>query len=415
VEWLPWVSIPHATIAYGASARTWELLWLSRWCGDRETVMFNRQVTLCDILGFKVRLHVSWIFLAALATWSLARGYFPEYYLGLSDSTYWWMGIVAMMGVFGSLVVHEFAHAWVARRYDMPISNITLFIFGGVEQMDKEPPSPKAEVLMAIAGPLSSFALSGGFYLAFEVGYQTHLPLPALGVLGCLAAANSLLGGFNLIPAFPLDGGRALRAGLWHWRKDFRRATQWASRAGSIFGLLLILSGLAYVITGNFIAGMWWFIVGLYLRGAAATSYYQVVARTMLGGEPIQRFMTPNPVTVSSDLSVEKLVEEHFYRTLHTMYPVVDETRLVGCINSKQISGIPRDRWSRLLVRDIALPCSKDNTVDRETGVLAALALMNRTGNSQLLVVDGDRLAGIVTLKDLLKLLALKLDLEGVS
>lgn len=377
--------------------------------------MFSSQVSLFDILGFKVRLHLSWIFLAALIIWSLARGYLPDYYLGLSDSTYWWMGTIATIGLFGSLVFHEFAHSLVARRLGIPIDRITLFIFGGVAHTNKEPPSPKAEFLMAMAGPLASFALSAGLYLAFEVGYRIHLPLPALGVLGCLAFANSFLGGFNLIPAFPLDGGRALRAGLWHWKNDFRRATQWASRAGSIFGLLLILSGLVYVITGNFIVGLWWFIIGLYLRGAAATSYYQVVARTMLGGEPIQRFMTPNPVTVSPDLSVEKLVEEHFYRSLHTMYPVVDEARLVGCVGSKQISGIPRDRWNRLMVRDIALPCSKDNTVDMETGALAALALMNRTGNSQLMVMDGERLAGIVTLKDLLKLLALKLDLEGVA
>lgn len=377
--------------------------------------MFSRHLTPFDILGFKVRLHLSWIFLAALATWSLARVYFPEYYLGLFDSTYWWMGLVATMGLFGSLVFHEFAHSWVARQYGISISTITLFIFGGVVHLDREPPSPKAEFLTSIAGPIASFALSAVFYLAFEVGYQIHLPLPALGVLGCLALANSLLGGFNLIPAFPLDGGRALRAGLWQWKKDFRRATQWASRVGSLFGLLLILSGVGYVITGDFTVGLWGCIVGLFLRGAAATSYYQVVARTMLGSEPIHRFMTPSPVTVSPDLPVEQLVEEHFYRSLHTMYPVVDDTRLVGWIASKQISGIARDQWHRLLVRDVALPCTKDNTVDMETGALAALALMNRTGNSQLMVMDGDRLVGIVTLKDLLKLLALKLDLEGVA
>lgn len=377
--------------------------------------MLSKQVTLFDILGSKVRLPFSWIFLTAVATWWLARGYFPDYYLGLSDSTYWWMAAVAMMGLFGSLVFHEFAHSLVAKRYGIPISSITLLIFGGVAQMDREPPSPKAECLMAIAGPLASFALSAGLYLAFEVGYQLHLPLPALGVLGCLAIANSLLGGFNVIPAFPLDGGRALRTGLWHWKKDFRRATQWASRAGSIFGLLLMLSGGVQVITGNFLVGSWWFVVGLFLRGAAETSYYQVIARTMLGGEPIQRFMTPNPETVSPDLCVDTLVEEHFYRSLHTLYPVVEEARLVGCVSAKQIAGIPRAQRKRLTVRDVAAPCSDDNTVDIQVGALAALALMNRTGNSQLMVMDGDRLVGIVTLKDLLKLLALKLDLEGIA
>lgn len=169
--------------------------------------MFGRRVTLFKILGFKVQLDVSWMFLAVLVTWSLARGYFPAHYLGLSDSTYWWMGTVGAIGLFGSIVFHELAHSLVARHYGIPISSITLFIFGGVAQMEKEPPSPKAEFLMAIAGPISSFALSAASYLAFEVGYQVQLPLSAIGVLGYLAFANSLLGGFNLIPAFPLDGG----------------------------------------------------------------------------------------------------------------------------------------------------------------------------------------------------------------
>lgn len=135
----------------------------------------------------------------------------------------------------------------------------------------------------------------------------------------------------------------------------------------------------------------------------------------MLGGEPIRRFMTPNPMTVSSDLSLNEVVEEHFYRSLHDIYPVVENSRLIGCISSRQIAGIPREQWTRLTVRDVAVPCSKDNTVGIDTGALAALSTMNRTGNSRLLVLDGDHLVGIVTLKDLMKLLALKLDLERVE
>ena len=377
--------------------------------------MFGKHVTLFTIFGFKVQLDLSWIFLAVLVTWSLARGYFPANYLGLSDSTYWWMGIAGAIGLFGSIVFHELAHSLVARRYGLPISSITLFIFGGVAQMDKEPPNPKAEFLMAIAGPLSSFALSGVSYLAFKVGYQVQLPLSVLGVLGYLAFVNSLLGGFNLIPAFPLDGGRALRAGLWHWKEDLRRATHTASRAGTLFGLILMLSGVFHVITGDFIVGVWWFVMGLFLRGAAEASYYQVIARTMLGGEPIGQFMTPNPTTVSPDLSLDQVVEEHFYRSLHDMYPVMEDSRLIGCISSKQVAGVPRDQWKQLRVRDVTAPCSKENTIDIDTRVLTALSIMNRTGNSRLLVMDGDRLAGIVTLKDLLKLLALKLELEGVQ
>ena len=374
--------------------------------------MFGRPVTLFEILGFKVQLDFSWIFLALLVTWSLARGYFPAYYLGLSDSIYWWMAAFGAVGLFGSILFHELAHSIVARRHGMLIRSITLFIFGGVAQMEEEPPSPKTEFLMAIAGPISSFALSAACYLAFEAGYLVHLPLPALGVLGYLAFVNSLLGGFNLIPAFPLDGGRVLRAGLWQWKRDFPLATRWASRAGSLFGLVLILSGIFHMITGDFMVGVWWVVMGLFLRAAAWTSYYRMVARTTLGNEPIRRFMTPDPATIPSNLSIHESVEEHFYRSLHDTYPVVEDSRLIGCISSKQIAEIPRGEWQHLTVRDVVVPCSTDNTVGIDTEALAALSIMNRTGNSRLLVRDGDRLVGIVTLKDLLKYLALKLNLE---
>jgi Zn-dependent protease len=377
--------------------------------------MFGKRPTQFEMYGFKVRVDRNWIFLAPLVTWSLAQGYFPSYYLGLADATYWWMGAFGALGLFGSIVFHELAHSLVASRYGLRIKSITLLIFGGVAQMDEEPPSPKAEWLTAIAGPISSFALSAACYLMFTVGYRIHLPIVPLGVIGYLAFVNSLLGGFNLIPAFPLDGGRVLRAALWHWKQDLPRATRWASRIGSLFGLALILSGIFHMITGSFIVGVWWFVLGLFLRAAAGTSYYQAVARTTLGGETIRRFMTPNPTTVPSDLPLDVLVEEHFYRSLHEMYPVTENERLIGCIHSKQVAGIPQDQRTQLTVRDILMPCSADNTIAADADALAALSIMNRTGATRLLVLDGDRLAGVVTLKDLLKLLALKLDLEGVA
>lgn len=205
--------------------------------------MLGRRVALFEMLGFRVKLGLSWVFLTMLVTWSLAQEYFPAYYFGLSDSSYWWMGGFGALGLFRSLLFHEFAHSIVARKHGMAIRSITLFIFGGVAQMDKEPPSPKTEFLMAIAGPLSSFAFSAACHLAFTAGYQLYLPLPALGVLDFLAFANSLLGGINLIPGFPLDGGRALRAVLWHWKKDLSRATRWASLVGAMFGFVLMLMG----------------------------------------------------------------------------------------------------------------------------------------------------------------------------
>lgn len=325
--------------------------------------MLSKPVALFEILGFKVQMDFSWILLALLISWSLATGYFPAYYLGLDNTTYWWMGAFGALGLFGSLVFHELAHSIVARRYGIPIRSITLFIFGGVAQMDEEPPNPKAEFLMAIAGPISSFGLGAACYLTFEVAYWQDAPVPFLGTVGYLSMANGLLGAFNLVPAFPLDGGRVLRAALWRWKRDVFRATRVASRIGSLFGSLLMLSGVFHVVTGSFMMGVWWFVMGLFLRGAASTSYYQMIARNKLAGEPLRRFMTLNPDTVSADLPLEALVEEHFYRSLHDMYPVMQNSHLIGCISSKQIAGIPRDQWKRLMVRDVATPCSSENTV----------------------------------------------------
>ncbi|WP_455376889.1 site-2 protease family protein [Petrachloros mirabilis] len=377
--------------------------------------MFGRQVTLFEILGFKIQLDFSWLLLALLITWSLATGYFPAYYLGLNKATYWWMGIAGALGLFGSLVFHELAHSIVARRYGMSIHSITLFIFGGVAQMEKEPPGPKAEFLMAIAGPISSFGLSAACYLIFTIGYRAGLPISPLAVIGYLALVNSVLAAFNLVPAFPLDGGRVFRAVLWHWKKDLRRATHLASLVGSFFGIFLVVLGIFHVFTGSFMLGIWWFVMGLFLREAAGASYYQVVARTTLEGEPIRRFMTANPVTVPPDLPLNLLVEEHFYRSLHDMYPVVQNSRLIGCIKANQVAGIPREQWSQLTAGEVLTPCTDENTINVETDAVTTLSIMNRTGNSRLLVMEGDRLVGIVTLKDLLKLLALKLNLQGAQ
>jgi Zn-dependent protease len=374
--------------------------------------MSSKPIMSFDLLGFTVRLSFSWVFLVLLVTFSLSKGYFPAYYLGLAPSTYWWMGAAGAVGLLGSLLIHELAHAFVAKRHGITITHITLYIFGGVAHMEKEPPSPKAEFVMALAGPFASFALSAASYLALKAGYWANLPLAALGIFGYLAFVNSLLGGFNLIPAFPLDGGRALRAGLWHRNKDLRRATRPACLAGVIFGFVLMMAGIFHVVTGDFMTGAWWFILGLFLREAARTSYYELVARAKLAGTTIRRLMTANPETVSSDLSLEQLVGEHVYRSLHDMYPVLEDSRLIGFVTSKHIANIPRDEWTRLTVRDVAVPCSAENTVDINSDTPAVLSLMNRTGNSRLLVTEGERLAGIVTLRDLMKLLTLKMNFE---
>jgi Zn-dependent protease/predicted transcriptional regulator len=376
--------------------------------------MFGKRIDLFTLLGFQVRVDLSWIIIAVLIAWSLSTGFFPFYLEGLSTSTYWIMGIVGAIGLFLSIIIHEFSHSLVARQYGMPMKGITLFIFGGMAEMSDEPTSPKGEFMMAAVGPVSSLAIAGAFYLIHLAGAQAGMPQPVNGVIQYLALINVILAAFNTLPAYPLDGGRILRSILWGIKGNIRWATRVASTIGSGFGILLILLGIFNVIfVGNFIGGMWWFLIGMFLYSAARMSYQQLLTRRALEGESVRRFMKTDPVTVSSDLTLDRLVEDYVYRYHHKMYPVVaDSNKVEGCVTTKQIKEVPKEDWNRRRVGEIAAPCSGENTISPDTDAIKALSLMNQTGSSRLLVTEGDRLAGVITLKDMLNLLSLRVELD---
>lgn len=375
--------------------------------------MFGRGITLFHLLGFKVKADISWLFLATLVTLSLATGYFPYRHPDLSPQTYWWMGFVGAAGLFASIVFHELSHSLVARRFGMPIRGITLFIFGGVAEMEEEPPTARAEFLMAVAGPVASGLLSLAFYLATLVAEAGGVPAAVSGVASYLAFINMLLAAFNLVPAFPLDGGRMLRAVLWYWKGDIRLATRIASNAGAAFGFFLIAVGLVNLVNGNWGVGIWYGLIGLFIRAAAASSYMQMQTRQFFEGEPVSRFMITDPVVVPADVTVRQLVEDYVYTHYHELFPVTADTRLLGCVGLGEIRKVPREKWSWTQVRDIMARCGQDNTVSPDEDAVRALALMRRTGNSRLMVVRNGDLVGLVTLKDLLHLISLKMDLEG--
>ncbi len=372
--------------------------------------MFGKSFDLFSIFGFKVRLDLSWFVIAALITWSLAARAFPELVPGLGATTYWIMGLAGAVGLFISVVAHEVSHALVARRFDMEMRGITLFIFGGVAEMSDEPPSPKAEFWMAIAGPIMSFVVGGACALVNLAG----LPTAVAGVVGYLALINVVLAVFNLIPAFPLDGGRVLRSILWQVKNDLKRATRITSMIGSGFGFALIGFGVIRVLVwGDLIGGVWMFLIGLFLRNAAQMSYQQLLLRKVLEGEPVSRFMETDPVTVPRAISVEQLVEDYVYKHHFKLFPVVDGERLVGCVTTRQIKELPREEWARTSVGALASACSSDNTVAPDADAMAALSTMNRNQASRLMVVQGDHLLGILTLKDLLQFFSLKIELES--
>jgi Zn-dependent protease len=375
--------------------------------------MLGKHITLFKLLGFPIRIDVSWVVIAALVTWSWATGVFPEQYEGLSERTYWLMGAGGAIGFFASILFHELSHSIVARMLGLKMNGITLFIFGGVAEMDDEPASAKVEFLMAVAGPISSIIL--GFLLTalYIVGFRMQWPVPINGVVGYLGAMNIFLAIFNLVPAFPLDGGRILRAGLWSWRKNIRSATRTASRIGSGFGLALIFTGLYFILFEYQLGGMWLCLIGMFLRFAAGRSYQQLLTRTALQGEPIGRFMEPEPIAVPPSMPIEDFVENYIYRYHFKMFPVVEDGRLVGCITMQKLKDIPRNDWSGLTVGDVSVQCTGENTISPYEDSLRALSKMNRSRVSRLMVVEGDRLVGIVSLKDMLKFLSLKVELEN--
>jgi Zn-dependent protease/CBS domain-containing protein len=374
--------------------------------------MFERKVKLFKLLGFEVGLDPSWIILAILIAWSLSTGYFPFEIEGLSTKTYWIMGIIGTLGLFASIIAHEFCHSLVARHRGMPMKGITLFLFGGVAEMGEEPPSARSEFLIAVVGPISSFIMAAIFYGVQQYGAAAQWPTQVGGVFGYLGMINFYLALFNLAPAYPLDGGRILRAALWGWKGNLRWATRICSQIGSGFGVFLIVFGLLQVLGGYFIGGMWLFLIGMFIREAAKRSYQQMMARRALEGEHLDRFMTKDPITVQPDLSVSRFVEDYVYRHHHKLFPVTKGEKLLGCVSTEQLKALPRDQWGQKRVSDIAQECSDANTVGPEADAVDALSRMNRGRNGRLLVVREGHLLGIVTLKDMLDFLSMKIELE---
>ena len=377
--------------------------------------MFGQQIRLFDLFGFEIKIDLSWVVLALLVTWTLATGYFPTTYADATPLTYWKMGVAGAFGLFASIIFHELCHSLVARRYGMRISGITLFIFGGVAEMQDQPPSPKAEFLMAAAGPASSYLLAG-LLLLVNVGLgMGDLGSSAQEVIGYLALINIVLATFNLIPAFPLDGGRVYRAWMWHRTGNMKAATLKAAQTGGIFGLVLIFYGVYSLITGNLVGGLWLGLIGLFLRGAARQSIVQMESQFLMQDQPVSRFMSGNPDTVTPDITLDQLVEEHIYRHYHEFFPVVDHGgRLLGNIGVIQLRKIPRDKWAGLTVGEAMTPDTAANSVRADDDVMDVLRAMQSRGQSRLCVSDQQgQLVGIITLKDIMHLIALKMEIEG--
>jgi len=374
--------------------------------------MFGKRIRLFKFVGFEVRLDFSWFILAILITWSLAKGFFPHYFKDLSSATFWWMGVAGTLGLFISIVLHELSHSLVARRFGIPMEGITLFIFGGVAEMNDEPQSPKAEFLMAVVGPLASILIALLSYQIYILGKKFGWPVPVNGIFMYLGIINMVLAIFNLLPGFPLDGGRMLRSALWYWKQNLRWATRVSSQIGAAFGLGLIMLGVVSFIFGNLIGGIWWVLIGFFLRNASQMSYKQLFIRKALEGEHVSRFMKTDLITVSASMLIEELVEDYFYKHHFKMYPVLENSKLIGIVTTRMVKEISKEDWKLSKVGEITTPCTEENSIRPDADAMDALSKMYQSGNSRLMVLEEGRLVGIIALKDMMTFLSMKMDIE---
>jgi Zn-dependent protease/CBS domain-containing protein len=371
-----------------------------------------RHRPLINLLGFEIRFDLTWLILVALIVWTLGAGFFPAAHADLSTATYIWMALFGAFGLFASVILHELAHSLVGRKLGMHIKGIRLFVFGGAAELTEEPPTPRVEALMVVAGPATSVALAVLFYLAASVLSGFNVPQPASTVLAYLAAANLILALFNLIPAFPLDGGRLLRAGLWAWRGDLIWATRVASLVGGGFGLLLIFLGVLSALYGNLIGGMWWFLIGLFVRAAASLSYRQVVAQRILQGIPVSRLMRPDPTSVSPDISVQQLTEDFLLARSLKEVPVVLNQHLIGTVGIADVKAVPPAERPERRVADILQPIG-GSAVSVAARADEALAQMQQNGRGRLFVLHDEQLVGVLALRDLLQYLTITSELQA--
>lgn len=368
--------------------------------------MFANSKKVFSLWGFDIKIDPSWALIAALVTWSLSQQYFPQSLPGLSPQSYIVMAVTAMLSFFGSLLLHELGHSLVARRYGINIKGITLFIFGGVAELESEPHSARAEFWIALAGPVTSFMLASGFWLLAQASLL--IGSPALTeVLSYLAFINMILALFNLVPAFPLDGGRVLRAWLWNRSGDILAATETAAKSGGVFASFLMFVGVLSLFQGGLVTGLWYLMIGLFILASARASYQSQLAQLVFHRRTVAALMTKAPITVSPDMTVTDLVNDVMLGQRISFVPVVEDDVLLGHIDPHLLAGIDRENWADTRVGDVFAGLKDTATIGPDLPVQDLLARIGETGQRKFLVVSDHTLLGVITLSDLTSYLRL--------
>src|SRR2546428_8927551 len=358
------------------------------------------------IAGIEIDINVSWIIILVLLTVSLATGWFPQLYPGWSTATYWIVGFISSIVLFVSVLLHELAHSLVARRRGLPVKSITLFIFGGVSNIEREPKSPGVEFQMAFVGPLTSLVIGVICFLLQVLLRRSNSPLE--GILFYLAVTNILLGLFNLIPGFPLDGGRVLHSIVWRLTGNLRQATSVASLASQVIAYLFILLGIWLFFVGDLLDGIWLGFIGWFLLSAAQSANSQVMLASVFNSVTVSEVMNPKPTTVPADISLQQLVDAYFLPGGLGYALVMQADHLVGLMTLSDIRHIPREQWGQVSVSTAMIPLSRLHVVTPQQSLSEVLPLMAGGDVKQMPAGENCPLAGRMSRDALVHLLVVR-------
>jgi Zn-dependent protease len=364
--------------------------------------MNRHSIPLGRIFGIPVALDYSWFVIFALLTWMLAGSYYPAEFKNWPPLLYWVMGAVTAIMLFVSVLLHELGHSVIALSYKIPVRSITLFLFGGVAQIEAEPPSAIAEFFIAVGGPLVSLALAILFHAVQPLAGGIE---PLVGLAKYLAYINLALVLFNLIPGYPLDGGRVLRAIVWAITGNMRRSTLIAANVGRFFAFLLIFIGVWQMFNGNFGGGLWIAFIGWFLDNAASVQIGQVVFQGLLTGHPVSQAMSTQYAIIPEDLTLQRLVDERILGTAQRNFLVERGDKTVGLVTLHRIKEVPRDQWADTRAAQIMLPLEQLKCVDPNTELASALEMMDRNGFNQMPVVLDRHIVGMLSREDVITFL----------
>jgi len=370
--------------------------------------MFRSSIKLFKVFGIEIRLDYSWFIIFALFAYFFGFIYFPSVLPGLNKGLLALITVITVIFVFISVLIHEMSHSLVARRKGTSVEKITLFLFGGMAQIEKEPETPYSELIMAIAGPAASFVVAAIFgviwFFTKDIAFVRE-------PVGYLAIINTVLGVFNILPGYPLDGGRILRSIIWKTTGNLERATFIASTVGRVIGFMIIAVGIFFIFMGNFLNGIWLAFIGWFIQSSAQMGYRQLIFETSIKGIKVRDVMNENIVNVTKDITIQDLVDDYFMKYRFGRFPVIEDEktqRFIGVISLHDIKGVSKEEWPEVKIGDIVKSVSESEKVDMSMEISDAIKKMGKDDLGHLVIMSGNKLRGIITKSDVMRFIKIR-------